>query len=167
MLSKVVCKLIRHPLARVQFPDAEKMKYFARLIHQCEPKVDDVIGFMDGLLLISECTSKILEQNNALYSGYHSGTMVNNIIAYGLDGKVFLCAINFPGSWYYGSITANILLYICKMIGSYKMCVDQGFPRSQDTALILVGPISDRQAVHLAANLQPYLIKISNINVSL
>ncbi len=44
LLTKVVHKLIRHPLARVQFPNTEKMEYFARLIHQCEPEVDDVIG---------------------------------------------------------------------------------------------------------------------------
>jgi hypothetical protein len=166
MLSKVVHKLIRHLLARVKFPDAEKMEYFARLIHQPEPKVDDVIGFKDGLSLISECTSEILEQN-AMYSHYHSDTMENNIIAYGPDGKVFLCAINFPGSWHNGSITANILLYICNMIGSYKMCVDQGFPRSGDAALILVGPISCRQAIQLAANLRSYLIKILIVYVSL
>ena len=65
ILSQVVHKLIRHPMTRVQFqfPDAEKMEYFARLIHQCDPKVDDVIGFMDGLLLISECALEVLEQN--------------------------------------------------------------------------------------------------------
>jgi hypothetical protein len=166
MLSRVVCKLIRHPLARVQFPDAEKMEYFARLIHQHEPEVDDVIGFMDSLSLISVCTLEILEQN-AMYSGYHSNTMVNNIIAYGPDCKVFLCAINFPGSWHVGSITAYILPYIRKMIGSYKMCVDQGFPRSRDAALILVGAISRRQAVCLAADLRAYLLKIFNIYVSL
>ena len=95
-------------MAAVQFPDAEKMEYFARLIHQREPEVDDVIGFMDGLSLVSECTSDVFEQN-AMYNGYHSETMVNNIIAYGPDGKVFLAAINFPGSWHDGSITANIL----------------------------------------------------------
>jgi hypothetical protein len=142
------------------------MEYFARLIHQLEPDVDDVIGFMDGLSLTSECTSEMLEQNS-MYNGYHSDTMVNNLIAYGPDGKVFLCAVNFPGSWHDGSITANILPYICKMIGSYKMCVDQGFPRSGDAALILVGPISRRHAQRLAANLRAYLIKISNVYVSL
>jgi hypothetical protein len=31
----------------------KRWEYFARLTHQHEPKVDDVIGFMDGLLLIS------------------------------------------------------------------------------------------------------------------
>ena len=100
---------------------------------------------MDGLSLTSECTSEVFEQN-AMYNGYHNDTMVNNIIAYGPDGKVFLCAVNFPGSWHDGSITADILPYIRKMIGSYKMCVNQGFPRSGDAALILVGPIRHRQA---------------------
>jgi hypothetical protein len=61
MLTLVVCKLKRHPFARVKFPDAEKMEYFARLVHQCEPEVYDVIGFIDGLFLISEYTLEVLE----------------------------------------------------------------------------------------------------------
>jgi hypothetical protein len=69
--------------------------------------------------------------------------MVNNIFAYGPDGKVFLAAINFSGSWYDGSITANILPYIHNNIGTYKMCVDQGFPRGGDAAYILIGPKSE------------------------
>ncbi len=166
MLHLVVRKLKRHPMAAVKFPDAEKMEYFARLINQREPEVDDVIGFMDGLSLVSECTSEVFEQN-AMYNGYHSEIMVNNIIAYGPDGKVFLAAINFPGSWHDGSITANILPYIRERIGNYKMCVDQGFPRSGDASFILVGPISHRQARRLAANLRQYLLTISNVYVSL
>ncbi len=54
LLTKLVHKLIRHPLARVQFPNAERMEYFARMIHQCEPEVDDVIGFMDGCCCVDE-----------------------------------------------------------------------------------------------------------------
>jgi hypothetical protein len=166
MIKLVVKKLKRHPLAKVKFPNEEKMAHFAQLIQAREPEVDDVIGFMDGLALTSECTSEVIEQN-AMYNGYHSDTMVNNIIAYGPDGKVFLCAINFPGSWHDGSITANILPYIRNNIGNYKMCVDQGFPRSGDAHLILVGPISKRQAKKLAPNLRPYLLRISNIYTSL
>lgn len=145
MLRLVVTKLKRNPLARVRFPDAGKMAHFARLIQSREPATDDIIGFMDGLALTSECTSEDIEQN-AMYNGYHSDTMVNNIFAYGPDGKVFLCAVNFPGSWHDGSITANILPYIRNNIGNYKMCVDQGFPRTGDASQILVGPISKRQA---------------------
>ncbi len=85
----------------------------------------------------SECTSELIEQN-AMYNGYHSDTMVNNIIAYGPDGKVFLCTINFPGSWHDGSIVANILRYIHNNIRNYKMCIDQGFPRSGMLILFLL-----------------------------
>jgi hypothetical protein len=120
---------------------------------------------MDSLALQSECTSKPVEQNS-MYSGYHSDTMVTNIFAYGPDGKVFLCAVNFLVSWHNGSITANILPCIKSFIGSYKMCVDQSFPRSGETALILVDPISQKQAQTLAANLRPYLLCLSNVYAS-
>jgi hypothetical protein len=99
MLRLVVRKLKRHPLARVRFPDAEKMAYFAQLIQSQEPRMDDVIGFMDGLALTLECTLKDIEQN-AMYSSFHSDTMLNNNFVYGPDGKVFLCTVNFPGSWH-------------------------------------------------------------------
>ena len=145
MLKLVVKKLKRHPLARVQFPDEEKMAEYAQLIHQREPAVDDVIGFMDGVSLTSECTSEPLVQNS-MYSGYHSDTMVNNLLAYAPDGKVIFCAINFPGSWHDGSITANVLPYICTKIGSYKIVVDQGLPRTGNAIDVLVGPISHAQA---------------------
>jgi hypothetical protein len=78
--------------------------------------------------------------------------MVNNIFTHGPDSKVFLCSINFLGSLHDGSITANILPYIPN-IGNHKICVEQGFPRSGDTALMLAGPISRKQAQALAHNL--------------
>jgi hypothetical protein len=127
MMFLVVHKLKRHLLAQVKFPNADKMERLARQINENEPAVNNVIGFMDGVALQSECTSEKIEQN-AMYSGYHSDTMVNNIFVYGPNGKVFLCTINFPGSWHDGSITSNILPYIHNNIGMYKMCIDQGFP---------------------------------------
>jgi hypothetical protein len=107
--------------------------------------VDDVIGLMDGVSLTSECTSKPVMQN-LLHRGYHSDTMVNNLFAYGSDGRVIFFAINFPGNWNDGSITANGLPYICKKIGTYKMCIDQGLPRSGDALDVLVAPVSCTQA---------------------
>ena len=92
-------------------PDKEKMAEYTTMIQLWEPVAHDVIGFMDGVAVLSECTSETIEQN-AMYSGYYSHTMVNNIIAYGADGKVFLCGINFPGSLHDGSICTNILPYI-------------------------------------------------------
>ncbi len=93
-----------------------------------------------------------------MFNEYHSGTMVNYIFAHFPDGKVFLCAVIFPSSWHDGLIMANILLCIDCNIGHYKMCVDQGFPRSGDCAQILFGPISRKQAQNLAPNFHPYLL---------
>jgi hypothetical protein len=147
-------------------PNVEQMEYYAQLIHEQEPAVDDVIGFMDGVSLTSEGTSEPVVQNS-MYSGYHSDTMVNNLFAYGPDSRVIFCAINFPSGWHDGSIMANILPYIHKKIGTYKMCVDQGLPRGGDAVYVLVGPISHTQAYQLAPNLCPYLLCFSNIYVSL
>jgi hypothetical protein len=120
------------------------MAMFARLINLCKPEVNDMIGFMDGISLSSECTLEQFKQN-AMYSSHHSSTMVNNIFGYGPDGKVFLCAINFPGSWHDGSITTNILPFIRNNIGRYKTCVDQGFPRSGNATEILVGQLVEHK----------------------
>ena len=59
MLFLVLPKLIRHPLARVKSP-WEKMEDFAWQINQHQPKVDDVIGFMHGLALTTDCSSEPL-----------------------------------------------------------------------------------------------------------
>ena len=112
----IPCKLQTHPFAKIEFPDENKMAKWAAMIKQREPIADDVIGFMDGLSLHSECSSERTEQNS-MYNGYHSDTMVNNILAYGADGTVFLCALNFVGSAHDGSLAANLLPTICNKIG--------------------------------------------------
>jgi hypothetical protein len=57
----------------VKFLDVDKRESIIRQINRCEPEVDDVIGFMDGLALISECKSKPIEQNS-MSNGYYSDT---------------------------------------------------------------------------------------------
>jgi len=52
---------------------------------------------MDGLGLATEMTNERIEQN-VYYCGYDCDTMVNNVLVFGPDGKVFFCAINYPGS---------------------------------------------------------------------
>jgi hypothetical protein len=59
-----------------------------------EPMVDNIIGFMDGVSFPVQCTEERLAQN-AIYYGYDCNTMVNNVFAYGPDGKVFFVVINF------------------------------------------------------------------------
>ena len=79
----------------------------------------------------------------------------------------FFCAINYPGSWADGSLTARFLHHITKRIGSYKICVNQGFPRSGAASGILVGPIPERSARRLHSSVRDHLIKISNVYTSL
>ena len=142
------------------------MQQFADMINLREPEVGDVIGFMDGLSLTTECTSERLTQN-AYYSGYHCDTMVNNVLAFGADGKVFFCALNYPGSWANGTLTSRFLPHILKRIGHYKICVDQGFPRSGPAWNVLVGPVNQRTARRLHPRMQEYVLRVSNVHTSL
>ena len=129
------------------------MSEFAAMVEAREPLVDDVIGFMDGVSLLVECTDDQLEQN-AMYCGYSCDTMVNNVFAYGPDGKVFLCALNFPGSWTDGKLAAHFIQSIKRRIGRYKIVVNQGFPCQGEAHRVLVGPISKRSARRLHRDVQ-------------
>ena len=166
MLKAIPSALRRHPFEKIEFPDLAKMVEWAKMVEIHEPMATDVIGVMDGLSLHSECSLVTYEQN-AIFNGYHSDTMINNVFAYGPDGKVFLCGLNFPGSCHDGSITANLLPIIIEKNGSFKLCVDQGFLQSGDADSILVGPYSQRSGARLSPILHPYLLKLSNAYVSL
>jgi hypothetical protein len=166
MLKLAVWHLRYHPISRIQFPSPEKMELFASMVNSREAAVDDVIGFMDGVALKTECTSEWVTQN-AFYSGYKCDTTVNNVFTYGLDGKVFIAAINFPGSWADGSLCARFLNLIRQRIGHYKICVDQGFPQSSDAWNILVGPMNERSARRLHPAMREYMLRVSSVYTSL
>jgi hypothetical protein len=128
-LKKVVRLLRGHPFVRVKFPNREQMREFANMARMREPMADNIIGFMDGVSFLVECTNDRMEQN-AIYCSYNCNTMVNNVFAYGPDGKVFFASINFPGRWVDGSLMASFMRHIKSKIKNYKICIDQGFPRS-------------------------------------
>ena len=104
-----VKRLRFHPLARMKFPDGQKMQQFVEMISIPEPTISNVIGFMDGLGLATEMTDERIEQN-AYYCGYDCDTMVNNVLVFGPDGKVFFCATNYRGSWSDGTLTTRFLV---------------------------------------------------------
>jgi hypothetical protein len=95
MLRRMVGLLNSNPFPKVKFPDNVKIREYADMIQAREPLADDVIGFMDGVSFSTECISKQVQQN-AFYCGYDCDTMVNNVFAYGLDGKFFLPQLTFP-----------------------------------------------------------------------
>ena len=139
---------------------------FASMVQSHENSINDVVGFMDGVSLPTECTSEKITQN-AFYSGYECDTVTNNVFAYGPDGKVFVAAINCPGSWADGSVSALFFDSIRRRIGAYKICVDQGFPRSGDAFGILVGPVTKCAARRLHRDLRDYYLRVSNVHTSL
>jgi hypothetical protein len=95
MLKKIVHALTDHPFAQVKFPNGEKMREYAAMVEVREPVVNDItVGFMDGVSFPTECTDERVEQN-LMYCGYDCNTMVNNVFAYGPDGKVFLLRSTF------------------------------------------------------------------------
>jgi hypothetical protein len=165
MLRMAVKRLCFHPLSRICFPDKQKMQRFADMISLREPTILNILGFMDGLGLAMEMTSERIQQN-AYYCGYDCDTMINNVLVFGPDGKVFFCAINYPGSWLDETLTTRFFLHIKDRIGDYKICVNQGFPRSGDATGILVGPIPERSARRLHSAVRDNLIRLSNVYTS-
>ncbi len=102
-----------------------------------------------------------------MYCGYGCDTIVNNVFAYGPDGKVFFAAINFPGNWADGTLTARFMYHMKSEIGNYKICIDQGFPQSGEVHGTLVGPITKRAARRLHCDVRNYLLRIYNVHTSL
>ena len=127
MLRMIVKQRCSHPLAQVELPNEARMQLYLDMVSAQEPTVTNIIEFMDGLGSTTECTDKRLTQNT-YYCRYDCDTMVNNVLVFGPDGKVFLCVINYPGSWADGTLTSRIFNHIQTRIGDYKIFVDQGFP---------------------------------------
>jgi hypothetical protein len=92
ILKRILCMTVKqlcyHLLARISFPNEQIMWQYEDMISLREPTISNVIGFMDGFGLAMEMTSEKLQQN-AYYCGYDCDTMINNILVFGPDGKVY------------------------------------------------------------------------------
>ena len=64
-------------------------------------------------------------------------------------------------------MTARFLGNLKPKIGGYKICVDQGFPRSGEAYGTLVGPVTKRAARRLHKDVRDYLLRLSNVHTSL
>jgi hypothetical protein len=167
MISRVIETLRAHPAAMIKFPNFEEMTRYAELVRRREPSVRGVIGFLDGLSLPTQCSSEEDEQN-AFYNGYYHDTAVNNIFLFSPLGKILFACINCPGSWH-DSIVAAPLIALCitKLLDDFKICVDQGFPRSGDLRDKFVGPISRKRREKLHPLVRDLYLEESNYYVSL
>ena len=66
MLKAISCALRRHQFAKIEFPDERKMVEWVKMIELCELMATNVINFMDGLSLHSECNTTTFEQNERI-----------------------------------------------------------------------------------------------------
>jgi hypothetical protein len=94
-------------------------------------------------------------------------TIVNNMFAYGPNGKVFFAAINFLGRWADNSLTACFLHHMKAKIGDFKICINQGFPWSGKAYRMLLGWVMNRASRHLHCDVFNCLLLISNIHMLL
>jgi hypothetical protein len=139
-------RLKHHHKARIHWPSTDHEKaYFADLVYQRDQQnpVYDVIGFTDGVSLPIECSSDPIAQATN-YNGYHHDTMINNVLCFAPSGKIIFACINFPGSWHDSQVATSLIAKVIENIGEYKICVDQGFPRTGDLLNKFVCPISQR-----------------------
>jgi len=160
-------KLRNHPKARIHWPNtlAEK-EALADLVNRREPQVDDVIGFTDGVSLPVQCASDPISQATN-YNGYHHDTMINNVFCFAPTGKIIFACINFPGSWHDSQVSLSLISKVVENIGDFKICVDQGFPRSGDLLNKFVGPISRRYRRNLPEETRREVLTRHNVYVSL
>ena len=166
MLKKVPVKLRKNRFAQIKFPDETEKQKFALQIANRYPRIQNCIGFMDGLSIHVQCSDDP-ELQNACYNGYHADTMCNNVFLFGPNGKVLLCAINYPGSWHDSSVCNLMLVTIIENINGFCVSVDQGFPRSGKYFDILVGPLSKTDVTRLSPILKKAMIQRANDHVSI
>lgn len=150
MMERVITGLQNHRFAKVKFPKVAQMAHWAEMISIREPDVNNVIGFVDGVALAVQCSEDEEEQSKD-YNGYRHDTVCNNVLAFGPDGKIFFAAINYPGSWHDSTVSAGLARWAIEKMDGFKLCVDQGFPRSGALKGKFVGPLTQSQRNRLPA----------------
>ena len=166
MARQIVRALRDHPAAKIQFPGLEEIQQMCELVRHREPTVDDVFAFLDGLALPIQCSSDE-DIQNAYYNGYYGDTMVNNIFLFAPTGKIIYAVFNAPGSWHDSTVAEPLKALILDLDLPYKICVDQGFPRSGVFRDRFVGPLSKQARRNLSPLLRRVLLQLHNKYVSL
>jgi DDE superfamily endonuclease len=167
MMSHVYDTLKYHEVSKVSFPKTYREKqYLASLVQNREPKIRDVIGFTDGVSIPVKCSSSPMLQATD-YNGYHHDTMCNNVFCFASTGKIIYACINYPGSFHDSQVAVGLIRCVLEHLGRYKICVDQGFPRSGDLFDKFVGPMSQRTRNNIAPLLRRAILQRHNLYVSL
>ena len=163
----LVCRVLsRHPDSKISFPSSEEMEHLAALVALREPRVQDVIGFLDGMTIPVQCAEDLISQSKD-YNGHTKETCCNNLFLFGPDGLIKWASVNFPGSMHDSTVASQLIAKVIECIGAYKICVDQGFPRGGALFDRFVGPYSTKILRKIAPRLRRLLVERSHIYTSL
>ena len=90
MMENVHVTLKVHRVARVHFRNtAREKRHLARLMQRRQPRVRDVVGFMDGVSIPIQSASDMNRQAMD-YNGYHHDTMCNTYFVLLQQAKLFI-----------------------------------------------------------------------------
>ena len=92
--------------------------------------------------------------------------MTHNVFCFSPTSKIIYSAINYPGSFHDSQVSVGLVNMVLDHLGSYKICVDQGFPRSGDMFHKFVGPVPQRTRDNLAPAMRQTLLKRHSMHVS-
>lgn len=98
MVERIFDRLESNSDTRIEFLDEEKKIQYAAMIEAREPTVKNCVGFIDGCSIAVQCSVDV-ESQGTHYNGYYHDTAVNNVFAFGPNGKIIYACINYPGSW--------------------------------------------------------------------
>lgn len=166
MIKLVPSRLSSNARAAILYPDEDQKQQWAAMVQAREPRVANVIGFIDGVALAVQCAETVEDQTLA-YNGYHHDTTCNNVLAFAPTGKVFAAALNYPGSYHDAKVCHSIIDWALESLGDYAICVDQGFPRNGPLWGKFVGPMSRRQRRSILPEYQAFLAELHGLYVSL
>jgi hypothetical protein len=166
MARRLVLALQHQQAAKIKFPTVEEIQDLCEMVRHREPMIDDVFAFLDGIALPIQCSPDENVQN-AFYNGYYGDTMVNNIILFAPTGKIIYAVFNCPGSWHDSTVAEPLKQLVLDLDLIYKICVDQGFPRSGAFYDRFVGPLSKRARRSLSPILRKIILQLHNKYVSL
>lgn len=93
--------------------------------------------------------------------------MVNNVFCFAPTGKIIAACINYPGSCHDTQVAEKFIDIVVDTVGPYKICVDQGFPRSGRLFDKFVGPMSVKTRNNIAPVLRRLVMQRHNVYVSL
>ena len=93
--------------------------------------------------------------------------MIKNVFCFSLTGKIIFACINFPGSWNDSQVSLSLISKVVRNIGDFKICADQGFPRSGDLLNKFVSPLSRPARRNLPVKTRRAALRRHNTYVSL